>query len=110
MANWRIYYSDGTTYDQGQGGAVPARDVQVIVQKSQEVGWHTRAGDDYYVQKGDEWVGVDIFGLFDYLLDTGLVLFGRTVTNKEFQEVIKRALADREFGLKTGYLPKERRK
>lgn len=89
----KVYYSDGTHFE---GPNPPPRDVQAILQRNSEGEWIVRAGGDYYVKREGEWVDVDIFGLFDFLLDTGLVLFGRTVTNTEFREVMRRAMADRE--------------
>jgi hypothetical protein len=87
----RVYYSDGTVYE---GDKPPARDVQVILQ-SDEAGPYFQSGSDYYVLRDGRWVGVDIFGLFDYLLDSGFVLFGRTITNDEYQAIYQRAKVDK---------------
>ena len=100
-----VYYSDGTVYT---GDKPPARDIQVIVQEHPDVGWHTQSGYDYYVWRAGRWVGVDLFGLYDFLLDTGLVLFGRTITRKEFDRVMKVAVEDLGKA-KLGWLPDERR-
>jgi hypothetical protein len=97
---WRIYYSDGTVYD---GDRPPARDVQVILQHDED-GPYFQSGSDYYIRLGDRWQGVDIFGLFDYLLDSGLVLFGRTITRKEYDAAYQRAKVD-----KNTWRPGERR-
>ena len=70
---YRIYYSDGTTYE---GSNPPPRDVQIILQKNEEGEWHLRSGGDYYILRDGIWIEVDIFGLFDYLMDSGIVLFG----------------------------------
>ncbi len=108
---WRIYYPDGLTFDgDGEGDLelAPARGVQAIVQKN-ERGWHTETGGDYYVWKDGLWVAVDIFGLFDYLIETGLVKFGRTITNTEYREIYQRALDDADFGRRDGLLPGERK-
>jgi hypothetical protein len=80
--------------------------VQVIVQDHPDVGWHTQSGYDYYIKR-DRWVGVDLFGLYDWLLDTGLVLFGRTLTTAEFNKVMTRAVKDMGEA-KTGWLRDER--
>ena len=101
----KIYYSDGTVYE---GDKPPARDVQVIVQEHPDVGWHTQSGYDYYIWRGGRYVGVDLFGLYDWLLDTKGVLFGRTITRKDFDIVMKRALDDLGES-KTGWFPDERR-
>ena len=104
---FKVYYSNGVTYNSADGGAPLPRDVQVIVQEHPDVGWHTQSGYDYYVKR-DRWVGVDLFGLYDWLLDSGLVLFGRTVTRKEFDRVMTRAVQDLGEA-KTGWLRDERR-
>jgi len=96
---YRIYYSDGEADDH-----IPkARDVQVILQYDPERGPYFQSGFDYYVWKGDRWQGVDIFGLYDFLIDSGLVLFGRTITNAEYNAIFKRADVE-----KNSFLPKER--
>ena len=85
---WRVYYSDLSTSEEDKP---PPRDVQAILQRN-ENGWHIRSGGDYYVLRGNEWVEVDIFGLFDYLMDTGLVLFGRTVSNSQYSSVMAQTI------------------
>jgi hypothetical protein len=105
----RVYYSDGSVYDSEEdGGAPPPRDVQIILQEHPEVGWHTQSGYDYYVYRDGRYVGVDLFGLYDWLLERGDVLFGRTLTRKEFDKVMTRALKDLDEA-KTGWLPSEKK-
>ncbi len=89
----RVYYSDGSTHDGPNPGT---RDVQAILQLNDENQPIITALADYYILRDGVWVGVDLFGLFDYLLETGQVLFGRTVSNTKFNQAIARALADRE--------------
>jgi hypothetical protein len=101
---YRIYYGDGSTHDNGQPEKPPARDVQVIIQRDPERGPYFQSGADYYVWRGDHWRGVDIFGLYDFLLDSGLVLFGRTITNAEYAEIYQQAKGD-----KSSFLPGERK-
>lgn len=101
----RIYYSDGRVASEGP---FPARDVQVIVQEDERTGWFMLTGFDYYVQRGGWWIGVDIFGLFDFLLDSGVVLFGRTIDADEYDNIYQRARTDLNI-VKSSWLPKERR-
>ncbi len=61
-------------------------------------------GADYYVREVDKWRGVDIFGLFDYLIESGLVIFGRTITQAEYNAAMAHAMKD-----KAGWLPRERK-
>ena len=91
---FKVFYGDGATYKAHEDSHPPARDVQVILQEG-ENGPYFQSGADYYVWQGDRWLGVDIFGLFDYLLDSGLVLFGRTITNKEYQAIYQKAKVEK---------------
>ncbi len=103
---WRLYYGDGTTLD-GEGPLPPggdARGVQAIVQDHEEVGGAIVTSSDYYVLKGGQWRGVDIFGLFDFLLDSGTVVMGRTIRREEYQTIIREALKTKET-----WLPGERK-
>ena len=97
----KIYYGDGSIYE---GTNPPARDVQVILQVDPRRGPYFQSGSDYYVWCEDHWLGVDIFGLFDYLIDSGLVLFGRTIRNEEYQDIYRQADID-----KKAFLPGERK-
>lgn len=104
---WKVYYSDGTVYDSEESGVPKARDVQVIIQDHPSVGKELVTGADYYIRRDDgRWLPVDLFGLWDWLLDTGLVLFGRMVTSEEYRDVFSRAKLEQE---KSGWTPFERK-
>jgi hypothetical protein len=90
---FRIYYSDGSFYDQDENSPMPVLDAQIIVQKDQDRGWITTHGADFFIRKGGRWWGVDLYGLFRFLMDTGSVLFGETIRHKEFDEIYQRAKA-----------------
>jgi hypothetical protein len=141
---YRVYYSNGVTYDSSADNRPAARDVQVIVQDHDIVGKHTQSGYDVYCWRSEQrrWVGMDDMGLFDYLLaqdwyrhdagrhylllagewtlmkdkfhlykelmNTGQVLFGRTLTTPEFNAVMTQAVKDMGEA-KTGWLRDERR-
>ena len=110
--DYQIYYSDKSTYN-GPVETAPTRDVQAVVVVDNSLGWYLQTGSDYYVwaDMGDglRWWGVDIFGLFDYLIDPGWkrVLFGRMTTNARFSEIVRQAKKD--FGPKHGWKKSERR-
>ena len=110
MGGRMIYYSDGSTYD-GEIENTPTRDVQVIVQPCPRTGWAMQHTTDYYVWREDldEWRGTDIFGLWDYLARDGMkkVLFGRTISNEEYNDVYQRAKAERNEK-KSGFAARER--
>lgn len=103
--NYQVYYGDGRVLSDSAAPLTGdnARSVQVIVQHDQD-GPVMLTGADYYIWRSERWVGVDIFGLFDYLLDSGLVLFGRTVTADEYQAIYQRAKLE-----KRTWRPGERR-
>jgi len=110
MSNYRIYYSGGGTCSSATPPELtPALDVQAIVQADVQVGWTMQHTKDYYVWKAGRWLGVDLFGLWDYLTQPGWkrVLCGRTLTAEEFKAVYARAKTDRAFAIKNGYLPGE---
>ena len=108
--SFTIYYSDGSTWE-GSIEEAPTRDVQVIVQPCPTTGWAMQHTHDYYVWREElnEWRGTDAFGLWDYLARDGWkkVLFGRTLTNEEFNEIYQRAKQERNER-KSGFRPGER--
>lgn len=104
----RIYYDDGSVVETDGKQPIPARGVQIVVQEHPDIGWHTQSGSDYYVWRNGRYQGVDIFGLFDWLLDRGDVLFGRTMTTKTYNEVMAQAMKDLK-GFKVGWLRDERK-
>ena len=108
---WKIYYDDGTTFSDEDGSLedAPARGVQAIVCKDERLGWVVETGCDYYVWKDGRFYARDIFGLFDFLIDSGLVKFGRTITSMEYNQVFQRALEDAAFARKGGYDRRERK-
>lgn len=94
---WRIYYDDGSYIDQNWGVPIGdrARGVQAVLQEDENGDWIVTSKSDYYVKRGDRWFGVDQNGLWDYLLDTGLVMFGRTIASNEFNVILNGALSER---------------
>lgn len=51
---------------------------------------------DYYICEGTRWFGVDIFGLWDYLVRPGVkvVKFGRLIPDLQYREVMSHAMND----------------
>lgn len=105
---YKVFYDGGSTYV-GDPAYAPAFGVLVIVQTDKNNGRNLQAGEDFYVWLGEEWLGVDQFGVYDYLGQPGYkrVLFGRTVDNERFYEAYRRAKTDPDFPPKTGYREKE---
>lgn len=110
MIKWRIYYSDGSVFDNSMGAPedAPGRDIQVIGEADESVGWTTQTKADFYVFDVPffgGWMGVDHFGLFDYLSRPGLkiVKFGRMLTHAEYSSVLQRALNDPDAHRKSAW-------
>lgn len=103
MINWRLYYGDGTTYDENDGPAeeAPAWGVVSVVTRNpydhREVISVQGTGFDYFVYDGKEWWGVDFVGLIDRLADRSakVVCFGRTIDTHTYQEIIARSVEDK---------------
>lgn len=94
MRKWRVYYSDGSTFN--GPGKPPFWGTQVILERNEEGNLITRCGGDFYVFENDVWVEVDYNGLLDFLSRTGLVMIGTTIPNKKFDDILKKALVDKE--------------
>lgn len=95
--NTQIYYASKHIHT---GPHPPsARGVIAILQDNPDVGVELVTSSDYYVKVNNVWKGVDIFGLFDFLLDSGIVLFGRTITREEYGEIIRTACKHKETWL-----------
>ena len=132
MGKWKMFYGDGTTFsDQdGQPWAAPIANVQVIAQDHIESGRYMQVERDYYVYWPDRerWVGVDLAGVMDFLVElgmlkwggeedgaiiiqravnTGLVKLGRTIGREQFYEIYQLADSDPYLPKRTGFMAKE---
>lgn len=104
---WKIYYNDGTTYCDQDGSPfdAPGRGVQIVAIEDNRVGRILLGKEDNYWWLNDRWYGGDLFGLYDYLQDSGpkKVIFGRVIDMDSFNSIIKIATTD-------PYLPKKNAK
>jgi hypothetical protein len=97
------------------GDKIDPFDWQVVVQPHPLIGWQTQSRLDHYLWTTDSngnyrWQGADICGLFQYLKDLNLVGFGRTLTQDDFDNAMRRAMKIREVERdKTGWLANETR-
>lgn len=111
---WIIYYGDGTKYsdDDGAPEVAPKRNVQAINVADKRVGRRVERSDNFYIYVPDRgtWRGVDQFGLFDYMIEPGykIVLYGRTLSNVEYGQVLKRATKDPDMPAKSSFAKGER--
>lgn len=109
MLQWKIYYGDGTTYSSADGPweSAPTRNVQFVLCPDPIVGRRIHSCCDYYLYRDGQPFGVDIFGLFDYLLEIGLVKFGRSLTRRDFDAIQQQVFNDPDFPVKSAWHPDE---
>lgn len=109
---WKIFYSDGSAYTDEDGAPelAPKRGVQVIAIACEITGYRFEREEHHYIWK-DGWFATDNFGLFDYLIDPGykIVLFGRTLSTKEYKAILSKAMQDNYLPHKSAWLKEERR-
>lgn len=106
MKQWKIFYGDGTTWDNDNGPAekAPALNVACIVYYDNGARRLLHRWDWYYFKDGGSspvW-GSDIHGLLDQLMsDTGRNVYavkqGRTYEDKTFQDILLKAINDPDF-------------
>lgn len=112
MIQWRIYYADGSTFDSHNGTPfdAPGRGVLCIAYRHVDLGRRVIHRNDYYWWCDGQWVGGDLFGLFDYLIEPGCktVKFGRTVSDGLYRTTFQRATNDRDLPRKSAWLPDEK--
>lgn len=108
---WRVYYGDGTVISDSDADLydLPGRDVQVVLEVDPDHGWRMHRSSDFYWHDNGHWVCGEIFGLWDYLTRSGpkKVLFGRTISRDEWQEIWLRATSDTTLPPKSGQWPGE---
>lgn len=110
--DWRIYYDTGDTFtnEDGMLEDAPSRGVLVIVQADAETGRSFWKDCDYYWWTMGYWVGGDLAGLLDHLADCRLakVLQGRTVPDRIYRDIVRRAVSDPDFPSKSAWYRRER--
>lgn len=118
MRRWRLYYGDGTTYDDADGPPelAPSLNVQIIVQSDATVGRSLICDHDYYCWQLDDgdprWTAHDLHGLWDYLTSTPgfkIVKFGRDLPFDRYRGFVRAAIEDPDFEPKSGWYPNEPR-
>ncbi len=113
---WRIYFSDGSTFDSSQGNPIDAskHGVICIVYPHELIGRIIMHGWDFYYYVPDSpepWWGSDIHGVLDRAAYHGTLYalkYGRNVTNGRYAEVMGMADKDLDFPPKSGKLKQER--
>lgn len=110
---WKIFYGDGSTAtdQEYEPENVPKRNVQVVVMEDLDHGRYIDRGNDFYLWRDwGAWYSSDIYGLWDYLEQPGakIVLFGRSLPNKEFKRLQTMAIDDDYLPEKTSFGSHER--
>lgn len=103
---WKIHYDDGRTFSDRDGEPCDAPSYGALVVVQQHDGrlgilnaqWPNKG---YYINIEGEWQAADSFDIID-LCSTRLreirgVVIGRLVTNREFEQALKRAQNDPDF-------------
>ncbi len=103
MVKWRIYYSDGSTFDSLDGAPheAPSAGFICAVGYDHEGRYLMHGWDHYrYDREVNQWWGMDLMGVFDRLRHGGEIYAykeGRTVSKALFQEIMDKAHRDPEF-------------
>jgi hypothetical protein len=103
-SKWKIFYGDGSVFDESCGTAesAPSHDVQVIVSSHPDYGRVLLRRWDWYYLNDGEWFGSDIHGLLDQLLhDTKnqikAVKQGRVLSTPDYEAIVRSAREDPDF-------------
>jgi len=100
---WRIYYSDGSTFDstEGEPHEAPTEGFICAVGYDFAGGRYIQHKHDFYCWHSGEarWWGVDRFGLHDLLRRNELYAYkeGRSVPGEWYRELMRRAHEDADF-------------
>lgn len=107
MLLWRVFYGGSVTYSSADGSPydTPRLNVQAIVGADPQSGRYLVSDKDAYwwEPRLERWFGGDRRGEWDYLCRLGprVVLYGRAVSEADYNSCIAAALADPDFSPKT---------
>ncbi len=95
---FRIYYEDGATYSGDPYLAIPSGAIIVAIEDvGANNGFRLTKSKDAFFWKHDRWWGCDVLGLHDYLtmhIGPKAVLFGRTIRDDLYWEIVQRAIKE----------------
>ena len=108
---WKIYYGDGSTFSSADGPpqAAPGYNVQCVAVRDEKVGRQVLHGGDFYIYRDGVWYCCDQFGMFDQLIEMGVLKTGRALSRKEYEAVLTRATEDPALPRKSARLKGDRR-
>ena len=86
MSSFRIYYSDGSVYDEGDSRTMPLDDYQIVCEKRDDGRLFMHMGGNYCGREGGEWTARGY--------ERGdTVLVGRLMDEDEFEALKFKAVA-----------------
>ena len=103
---WRVYYDDGSTFDNSEGSPedAPSEGFICAVGYDETGKRYILHGWNYVHWDRDtsQWWGMDEAGLHDRLRRNLVYAYkeGRTVTRTAFQDIMRRAHEDKDFPLR----------
>jgi hypothetical protein len=103
VPEWRIYYSNETTFDSDQGEPhdAPSEGFLCAIGYDETGKRYIMHGWTFYQwdTETNQWWGMDQFGLFDRLRRNLVYAYkeGRTVSRKRWEEIMVRANNDPDF-------------
>jgi hypothetical protein len=117
VTSFIIYYDDGSEFaligDAPRtvvtAADAPGQGVLVVAQTDPDVGRELLHMKDFYCWDHGRWIGVDTYGLYDYLARPGWkkVVAGRTVAHSVYSSTFGRASTDQRLPQKTARLAGE---
>lgn len=111
MAEWVVWYSDGSSFSSEDGGPgdAPRRYVQAIAVAAQSCGNYVLSEQDFYCWH-DGWIPHDFNGLMQYLAAPGtekIVLSGYWIKRDKYAEIRTMARRDPRLPKVTARPPRQ---
>lgn len=106
MLQWRIYYADGSTFDDldGSPSDAPGLGIIVVVLKHEDsrIRAYIQHEADYYIWAEGRWWACDLFRLWQYWFvqkydHPKVALAGETIRNDLYAKIIRKAKSDKDF-------------
>ena len=102
--DWRIYYSDGSTFDSNDGSPeeAPSEGYVCAVGYDDAGRRYIMHGWDFYHFDYNQWWGCDVYGLHDRLRRNCIHAYkeGRTVRSTVYHDLMDKANNDPDFPLR----------
>lgn len=101
--DWRIYYGDGSTFDNENGGPEMAPCGRVICVSFYDEDNRRKICHyaDYYIWDGKRWFSASDSGFWQYMGEPGfkVVKFGREIGDLAYRAVMSKAMNDPQMPL-----------